>query len=268
MISLITLLTALQAKSQYVHEITHRFYFDTDISNRLRDDIELQFTDEDDGWLNGQITHIKVLGYADCRGDVNYNQTLSLARAKFVSAGLVKLGVVDENFPIEIVGAGELPCLLVGKQGDPENRRVEVVMTYVVESNEGMAEIPAEIVETGKVELVDVNFHPGRHILLDESYVPLDRFYEFLKSHPAFKIELQGHICCQPFPGDGMDNDTGIENLSEARAKAIYDYLIQRGIDASRLRYKGMGNYFPKINPELSESDRIANRRVEAVLWE
>jgi outer membrane protein OmpA-like peptidoglycan-associated protein len=56
--------------------------------------------------------------------------------------------------------------------------------------------------------------------------------------------------------------------VSEARAKAIYDYLVQKGIDAKRLRYRGMGNYFPKVNPEITEEDRIANRRVEAVLWE
>jgi outer membrane protein OmpA-like peptidoglycan-associated protein len=89
-----------------------------------------------------------------------------------------------------------------------------------------------------------------------------------LKGNRDLKIELQGHICCQPFPGDGQDNDTGLSNLSEARARAVYDYLIQNGIEPTRLRFKGMGNFFPKVQLEMTEADRIANRRVEAVVWE
>ena len=254
--------------AQNFQEKTHVFYFDTDVSNRLRADQELQFTDGDDGWLNGRIKQLKVIGYADCQGNKEHNQVLSDARARFIAKNLVKLGVVDEDFPIEIVGGGALPCIERSGQGDPSNRRVEVWMLYTSDEEKAIEELPAEMVETGKVELVGVNFQPGRHVLLLESIVPLDKFYEVLKAHPELKIELQGHICCQPFPGDGMDNDTGIENLSAARAKAIYDYLIQKGIDAKRLRYRGMGNYYPKVDPEITEEDRIANRRVEAVLWE
>jgi outer membrane protein OmpA-like peptidoglycan-associated protein len=256
------------AHGQNIQEKTHVFYFDTDVSNRLRADQELQITDDDDGWLNGRIKQLKVIGYADCQGNKEHNQVLSDARARFIAKNLVKLGVVDEDFPIEIVGGGALPCIERSGQGDPSNRRVEVWMLYTLDEEKVIEELPAEMVETGKVELVGVNFQPGRHVLLPESIVPLDKFYEVLKAHPELKIELQGHICCQPFPGDGMDNDTGIENLSAARAKAIYDYLIQKGIDANRLRFRGMGNYYPKVDPEITEEDRIANRRVEAVLWE
>ena len=124
------------------------------------------------------------------------------------------------------------------------------------------------MVETGRLELVGVNFQPGLRYFLPGVEAVLDAFAESLKKMPNIKIELQGHICCQPFPGDGQDNDTGLNNLSEARAKAVYDFLVKGGIGPNRLRYKGMGNYFPKVNPEITEADRIANRRVEAVVWE
>jgi outer membrane protein OmpA-like peptidoglycan-associated protein len=59
------------------------------------------------------------------------------------------------------------------------------------------------------------------------------------------------------FGKDGLDKDTGLMNLSEARAKAIYDYLIKNGIDARRLDYKGLKSNFP-----LGIGDKF-DRRVE-----
>ncbi len=257
-----------QVSGQDVHVITHHFYFDTDVSDRVRADVALNFTDQDNGWMNGRIKHLKVLGFADCEGDDAYNQILSEQRARFIAFNLVRLGVVDQDFPIEVLGGGELPCITEKSNGDPYNRRVDVVMTYEVFKEPIPETWKEEIEENGRVELKGVNFQPGRHVFLPESSEPLQLLLATLKGNRDLKIELQGHICCQPFPGDGQDNDTGLSNLSEARARAVYDYLIQNGIEPTRLRFKGMGNFFPKVQPEMTEADRIANRRVEAVVWE
>jgi outer membrane protein OmpA-like peptidoglycan-associated protein len=48
-----------------------------------------------------------------------------------------------------------------------------------------------------------------------------------------------------------------------ARAKAVYDFLVSKGIAAERLSYKGFGFTRPKIFPEETEADRVQNRRVE-----
>jgi outer membrane protein OmpA-like peptidoglycan-associated protein len=96
----------------------------------------------------------------------------------------------------------------------------------------------------------------------------LDAFAESLKKMPDVKIELQGHICCHGKQGDGLDIETGMENLSVMRAKEVHDYLIAKGVDKKRLVYKGLGNNFPKVWPEMSNADQVANRRVEAVIWE
>jgi outer membrane protein OmpA-like peptidoglycan-associated protein len=257
-----------QVSGQDVHVITHHFYFDTDVSNQVRADVALNFTDQDDGWMSGRIMHLKVVGFADCEGEDAYNQILSEMRARFIADNIVKLGVVDQDFPIEVLGGGELPCISEKSKGDSYNRRVDVIITYEVIKEPIPETWTEKIEEDGRVELVGVNFQPGRHVFLPESSEPLRLLLETLKGNGDLKIELQGHICCQPFPGDGQDNDTGLSNLSEARAKAVYDYLIQNGIEPARLKYKGMGNYFPKVQPEMTEADRIANRRVEAVVWE
>lgn len=256
--------------AQEVRVMTHRFYFDSDISSHLKDELAYNFTDADDGWLNGRIKHIKLIGYADCNGSTVHNLKLSEDRARTIAKAIKTFGVVGDDFLIECIGAGEQPC--AGDSGDAENRRVDLIMTYEVEPaplpEESFVEMGEQIEASGRIELLGVNFQPGRHVLLPESMAPLNQLLNALIVNPHLKIELQGHICCQSYPGDGPDNDTGLNNLSEARAKAVYDFLVKGGIGPNRLRYKGMGNYFPKVNPEITEADRIANRRVEAVVWE
>jgi flagellar motor protein MotB len=60
--------------------------------------------------------------------------------------------------------------------------------------------------------------------------------------------------------------ETGRYDLSTARAKAVYDYLVENGIEAKRMRYKGLAGQFPIVMPELSEADRTTNRRVEILI--
>ena len=258
--------------AQDVKVMTHQFYFDTNVHNRLAKGSEINFTAQDDGWLNGRIKSLKVLGYADCQGDVKSNMELSRKRAKFIATNLVTLGVVGGDFKIEVMGNGELPCSGVEELGNRQDRRVDVVMTYEVMNEPMGTEIPYEpmqqMIETGRLELVGVNFQPGLRYFLPGVEEVLDAFAESLKKSPEIKIELQGHICCHGKQGDGLDIETGMENLSVMRAKEVHDYLVAKGVDKKRLVYKGLGNNFPKVWPEMSNADQVANRRVEAVIWE
>ncbi len=264
--------TAPLLVAQDVKVMTHQFYFDTNVHNRLTKGSQINFTAQDDGWLNGRIKSLKVVGYADCRGDVKSNIELSRKRAKFIATNLVTLGVVDHDFKIEVVGNGELPCRGEEELEMSSDRRVDVVMTYEVIAEAEGDEAPdapmQQMIETGRLELIGVNFQPGMRYFLPGVEEVLNAFAESLKKSPEIKIELQGHICCHGKQGDGQDIETGLDNLSVMRAKEVYDFLIAKGIDKARLRYKGMGNAFPKVWPEMTTADQIANRRVEAVLWE
>ena len=75
----------------------------------------------------------------------------------------------------------------------------------------------------------------------EESHTELDKLYELLAENTSLKIEIGGHTDTR---GDADDN----QKLSEGRAKAVYDYLVAKGIDASRLTYKGYGETQPKIS--------------------
>jgi len=68
---------------------------------------------------------------------------------------------------------------------------------------------------------------------------------------------IQGHICCTSDNLDGVNLLTGKRNLSEARAEAVYDYLVTNGIAKKRLKYEGLKNKFP-----LDKGDKF-DRRVE-----
>ena len=67
---------------------------------------------------------------------------------------------------------------------------------------------------------------------------------------------------------EGLDIDTNRRDLSVARAKNIYEYLIHKGIDESRLHYRGFGSSRKLVVPEITEEDKTQNRRVEIMVVE
>jgi outer membrane protein OmpA-like peptidoglycan-associated protein len=256
------------ANAQSDLTMTKSFYFDTNVSNRLSQGKTFVLTEDDKVWTTADIKGVKVLGYADCQGNPESNMSLSMRRARFVEQLIKKSEVLKSGISVEVSAKGELPCVVDGPAGDQENRRVDMIITYQVKKQEETKDLTEIIKKDGKVDMVGVNFQPGRHYFLPGVERVLDQFAESLKQNPNVKIMLRGHICCQPEIGDGPDIDTGLNNLSEARAKEVYDYLIKKGIAADRMKYSGVGNRHPKVWPERSADDMTANRRVEAILLE
>jgi len=88
-----------------------------------------------------------------------------------------------------------------------------------------------------------------------ESSPTLDRLAEIAKGCPAFRIEVRGH-------SDGIGSDARNQEISEARARVVAEYLIKAGVDATRLRAVGYGNTRPAV-PNSSATNRAKNRRIE-----
>lgn len=104
------------------------------------------------------------------------------------------------------------------------------------------------------VTLKNVFFDFDRAELKPESYVELDKLADYLRTN-TIRIEIGGHT-------DDQGSDEYNDRLSENRAKAVYDYLVGKGIPADRLRYKGYGKRVP-IADNTTEEGRAANRRTE-----
>lgn len=96
----------------------------------------------------------------------------------------------------------------------------------------------------------------------------LQKLLTALNENTKLRIEIQGHVCCTLNGADGMDLDTREMKLSENRAKAIYDYLVGKGISRNRLSYKGFGRTKPKVEIETNSEQEQLNRRVEIMIIE
>ncbi len=107
----------------------------------------------------------------------------------------------------------------------------------------------------GPVVLRNVFFETGSAALLPESKVELDKLVSFLEANPTLRIQINGHT-------DSVGSEEDNMQLSIARARAVYDYLVNHGIDAGRLSYKGFGESRPFSSNDTEEGRRL-NRRTE-----
>ena len=103
------------------------------------------------------------------------------------------------------------------------------------------------------VTLKNIFFETAKATLLETSLAELDRLAEALQRHPNLRLEVGGHT-------DAVGSDADNLDLSERRAKAVYDYLILRGVAADRLTYRGYGESRPVATNDTPEG-RAANRR-------
>lgn len=110
----------------------------------------------------------------------------------------------------------------------------------------------------GGVILRNVFFNTGSHELLTESIVELEKLIEFLKQNPTLVIEIEGHT-------DNVGSQQMNQKLSEARAEEVYNYLISKGINRTRMKFKGYGFEKPIATNDTSDG-RSLNRRTEFVI--
>lgn len=106
--------------------------------------------------------------------------------------------------------------------------------------------------------LNDINFASNSAELSEKAKFIIQEFSEFLVKNPNLKIAIHGHT-------DDVGNDQANLILSDNRAKSVYNFLIQLGIKADRLSYKGFGETKPVASNKF-ETGRQKNRRTEFVI--
>jgi outer membrane protein OmpA-like peptidoglycan-associated protein len=117
-------------------------------------------------------------------------------------------------------------------------------------------DVPMQPVEIGeKVVLHNIFFESDKFELLPYSKAELERLIAFLKKNTTIRIEIGGHT-------DSDGSETHNNQLSQNRAKAVYDYLISNGVEAERLTFKGYGESVP-VEGNDTEEGRAKNRRTE-----
>jgi len=100
-----------------------------------------------------------------------------------------------------------------------------------------------------------VNFLRGKADMTEDSFANLMAVVETMRAYPEVTFKVVGHT-------DDMGERDANQKLSEARAKAVVDFLITRGISTSRLDYDGKGPDQP-IASNGTAAGRAKNRRIE-----
>ena len=260
------LMTAFNCIGQNVENLTLHFGF-----NKFK--MEKKYKLIIDSAIDGKtFQEINIEAHCDFVGTMEYNDSLSLKRAMDVKNYLISKNI-DENI-IKVFARGKRIPLVenTDEQSRSKNRRAEI--QFILKPSETtqyidtIDKVVIDSLDLNNLEvgatfrLENINFYGGKHLFLESSMNALDNLYNTLNAYPHIEIEIQGYICCTDNGQDGLDIGTGTPNLSENRAKAVYDFLIQMGINPRRLSYKGYGSS-KKLVEEVTENDRITNRRVE-----
>ncbi|WP_293871911.1 OmpA family protein [Flavobacterium sp.] len=210
-------------------------------------------------WIakNKNLEITKLLGYCDSIDSKNYNKKLAERRIENTQMLLEKSGLkFTKN--IEKIAFGK-----DFKQSKVQSENRKVTVFYVE-----LEIAPLESELTRKIK----NSKVGEHITLPNIYffnnsariVPkseptLIELRCAMEENPKLKIEIQGHICCQ------LVND--VNNVSTARARAIYNFLLRNRIDRKRMTFKGFGISKPiHPIPEKNTEEEDENRRVEILI--
>ena len=107
-------------------------------------------------------------------------------------------------------------------------------------------------------DIPPISFELNKAVLKPEAKATLDLIADVILRRPDLKLMIFGHTC-----------DLGSEQynlwLSQKRAEAVKDYLVEVGVMGEFIRAKGFGEAKP-VEPNESEETRSQNRRVEFVL--
>lgn len=119
-----------------------------------------------------------------------------------------------------------------------------------------LKDVPLNPIKTGqKIVLKNIFYEIDSYELLDKSIVELTKLLEFMNNNLGLKIEISGHT-------DNIGTSEYNLSLSNNRAKSVYDYLVEKGISAERLSFKGYGESQP-LSTNETESGKSENRRTE-----
>ena len=103
--------------------------------------------------------------------------------------------------------------------------------------------------------LNNLMFERSQPVLMEDSYLALEKLIGILLENPRLKIELAGHT-------DALGSQKAKQTLSHRRVEKIKSYLMEFGIDRNRIETVGYGSSRP-IAPNNNEENRAKNRRVE-----
>lgn len=118
----------------------------------------------------------------------------------------------------------------------------------------------ANFAEVGTMQLMDIEFEYAKATIDSNSIPALLEIAKQLQRNEHVRIQIAGHT-------DSVGNDSYNERLSLARANSVKNFLVESGIEASRLETVGYGKQRPIVANDTEENKR-RNRRTEFIVIE
>lgn len=215
---------------------------------------------------------VEIGGHTDRSGSEASNKTLSTNRAKYIYNLLLKNGISKSRITYKGYGSSMPAYSNSTKEGRTANRRIEVKIIEkrdfgsdkLVNEEAYEKELPyqeftkidlKEVKKDKRYVLTSVVFEPNATSLPAKENAELKKLVKLLETNSNIELEIAGYTDAS---GIKEKNDS----LSEARAKSVYLYLVEKGINPTRLTYKGFGPLNP-IADNKYRWGRDKNRRIE-----
>ncbi|MEZ7515616.1 OmpA family protein [Flavobacterium frigidarium] len=125
-------------------------------------------------------------------------------------------------------------------------------------ANGGCPEVSAEVIKQLNDYGKTILFDSGKSSFKSQSYPVLQSINDILKEYPNSNFMIEGHT-------DSDGSNALNQTLSENRAAAVRNYLVEKGINTDRLRSTGFGETKPIASNRTSKG-KAENRRVEVSL--
>ena len=105
-----------------------------------------------------------------------------------------------------------------------------------------------------------IDFARAKAVIRPVSRPKLNKAAAVLRKYPSIRVEISGHTSSEGDPEFNV-------RLSQERADAVRDYLVEAGIDATRIETRGAGSSEPRASNK-TEAGRRKNRRIEFKILE
>lgn len=127
-----------------------------------------------------------------------------------------------------------------------------------LESNNGCPEVSQEVVDTINLIFNNLIFATDKAVIHESSHDEMNELANLMRDDEGLLLRVEGHT-------DSRGSDEYNQKLSEDRANAVKEYLVEKGIDASRITTVGYGESQP-IASNDTQTGLDRNRRVELIV--
>ena len=195
--------------------------------------------------------------------DVSNGEQIIVSEADKETGTFIVPLPLDRNYVISVNYDGYHPYSLnfdLSNNKSNDSYHVDIPLSQPILSGENKEDFIDEHV------FENVFFDLNKSTLRKESRIELNLFAEYLKKNTEIKIELGGHT-------DSRGNEESNLSLSKARAGAVFEFLVAKGVSAQRMTFRGYGSSMPVVTDEQiekifdAESKEAAHQQNRRTVW-